>query len=917
MIRSVSSRALLLPAVALLLIVGAWPIVAGGAVVLGTASASGTAAMDIPGIRPMWQLVLETAAWAGAVAVLAAALGWLPGRLLGAGGDAPAGDGAPSAPRRSARMILRHLLILLPMALPAYVVFYAWWQSWPPGSWFFSLAVEAKRLVEARGATLVLGLAAWAWPIAAWCVAAGRTAPSPTAELLRLDGARWPRRLRAAWSEDARGLALGMLVVFLLVFTQTASFDLAQVFSVGNELRAISALGADPGSVLRASLPAVGVTVLGAVAAWRLIGAPRRHAGPAAHAAGPTGRRMKGAVACIVVVTGVVPAALVLARSGGPAGLMRFLSLYGGSLVESLAVALAAAGCGAALAAGMVAAAHDRSRGVRLLAACTTLLFCILAAIPGTTVGALLDAGYRRPLLPGAAMADDAAGAGTIGAALGAVAMTPAILVAAAVARGGIAGVLLGRWAAMAEAPAVADLRRMDGARRLGPLLASARPQFIAGAAGAGLIGFAMALSEVPATARVHPPGSSPLALRLLDAMHYQRSEEILAACSVLGALALCITLFAAFLLARTTGRAPVLHPAVTRAGAVLLAPLLLLPMTGCSRSADTPPLRTESMFGRPGLSPGQFSYPRGIAVDVAGGAIFIVDKSARIQRFTLDGIPERQWRMPESAWGKPLGLSVTPEGTLLVADTHYHRVIEFTRDGEELRRFGRYGEEPGAFIYPTHAVVAPDGTIFVAEYGGNDRIQVFTREGVALRAFGRHGRGDGAFDRPQAIAFSPDGARLYVADACNHRIVIIDPRTGAALAVIPEDPDRAPAARRRREPVEHDPPERDPGGDAIGAEASPSWRLPDPGSDAVAGARRLAFPYGLCVLDDGRIYVSEFGGSRVQRIDPVTLRLRGARGGLGSEPGRCQYPWSIAAAGDRIFVLDSGNHRVQALQAF
>lgn len=910
MIRSVSSRALLLPAVALLLLVGAWPIIAGGAVVCGTVGAPGTAAMDVPGIRPMWQLVLETVAWAGAVAVLAAALGWLPGRLLGAGGDAMAGDGAPAAPRRSARMVLRHLLILLPMALPAYVVFYAWWQSWPPGSWLFSLAVEARLLVEARGATLVLGLAAWAWPIAAWCVAAGRTAPSPTAELLRLDGARWPRRLRAAWSEDARGLALGMLVVSLLVFTQTASFDLAQVFSVGNELRAISALGADPGTVLRASLPAVGVTVLGAVVAWRLIGAPRRHAGPAVLAAGPMGRRMNAGVATIVVVTGVVPAALVLARSGGPAGVMRFLSLYGGSLVESLAVAIAAAGCCAALAAGMVAASHDRARGVRLAAACITLLFCILAAIPGTTVGALLDAGYRRPLLPGSAIADDAPGA--IGTALGAVAMTPAILVAAAVARGGIAGVLLGRWAASAESPAVADLRRLDGACRMGPLLASARPQFIAGAAGAGLIGFAMALSEVPATARVHPPGSSPLALRLLDAMHYQRSEEILAACSVLGALALAITLLAAFLLARTGGRAPVPRPAVTRAGAALLAPLLLLSVAGCSRSTDTPPLRTESMFGRPGLSPGQFSYPRGIAVDVAGGAIFVVDKSARIQRFALDGTPEHHWRMPESAWGKPLGLSVTPEGTLLVADTHYHRVIEFTRDGEELRRFGRYGEDPGAFIYPTHAVVAPDGTIFVAEYGGNDRIQVFTRDGVPLRAFGRHGRGDGAFDRPQAIAFSPDGARLYVADACNHRIVIIDPRTGAALAEIPEDPDRASAARRRRGPVEGVPE-----GDADGAAAPPSWMLPDPGPRAVSGARRLAFPYGLCVLDDGRIYVSEFGGSRVQRIDPVTLRLQGARGGLGSEPGRCQYPWSIAAAGDRIFVLDSGNHRVQALQAF
>ena len=35
-------------------------------------------------------------------------------------------------------------------------------------------------------------------------------------------------------------------------------------------------------------------------------------------------------------------------------------------------------------------------------------------------------------------------------------------------------------------------------------------------------------------------------------------------------------------------------------------------------------------------------------------------------------------------------------------------------------------------------------------------------------------------------------------------------------------------------------------------------------------------------------------------------------RGGEGPGPGQLRYPWGVDVAGDRIFVLDSGNNRVQ-----
>src|SRR6185295_2029822 len=100
----------------------------------------------------------------------------------------------------------------------------------------------------------------------------------------------------------------------------------------------------------------------------------------------------------------------------------------------------------------------------------------------------------------------------------------------------------------------------------------------------------------------------------------------------------------------------------------------------------------------------------------------------------------------PESEKGRPTGLTVDPKGELLVADTHYHRVLRYSSEGTLLSQFG-------------------------AEGSGSDRIQVFTPEGKLLRSWGSYGKAPGQFDRPQSIAISGD--RVYVADAANHRIQV------------------------------------------------------------------------------------------------------------------------------------------------
>ncbi len=128
-------------------------------------------------VRRAAELLSTSAAWAAAIAAGAVVVGWIPGRLLGA------------ALRRRGYLPLAAFM-LAPVCVPAYVVFYAWWQAWPADSGLHEWAVRGGHLATARAITLYAGFLCWSWPVVAWCVA-GFTASTPASrqELLRLDGA--------------------------------------------------------------------------------------------------------------------------------------------------------------------------------------------------------------------------------------------------------------------------------------------------------------------------------------------------------------------------------------------------------------------------------------------------------------------------------------------------------------------------------------------------------------------------------------------------------------------------------------------------------------------------------------------------------------------------------------------------------
>lgn len=827
-----------------------YPLLAGGKALL-TMPATDVAA------RGMGSLLTLSAGWAFTVSLGAVVIGWLPGRVLGRS-------------LSQKRFWLMGTLLLTPICLPAYVIFYAWWQSWPADSaihrWAMAGGPDRVRLL--KDLTLYLGLLCWSWPLVSWCVAGCvSSTPRQRGEMLRIDGAPTRIRILDALRCDGPGLAIGALIVFIMTFNNTTCFDLADKYSYGNELRAIVALGANPRDTILAGSGAIGLSVFGAAAIWFLL--PGRSERPALRVEKVGGALMQVSSLIWLLAVGL-PLFLIgrgLLSSGGP-GMREFVRLYGGDLTSTILLAAVSGLFGALVALGLALTWSHRRPWVRWCGHIQALSWIMLAVLPGTVVGVALEAAYNLPTF--VTQSGEIIGQSFVvrpdqfeSKVADLIYLSPAILILGHLARFGFVGALLARWMTLREPNMLKDLKQMHGAETFSSSLVAGGPRLRSAAAGAMAIVFVLSLSEIAVTAQISPPGrTQPISLAILNAMHYQRPQTVMIASLLLVACAIMIALAVVFITrgARRLNR-------VGLASSVIVALLFV----GCDEVENgvAPALKTELMFGSAGLSPGQFNYPRAIAVDVEREFVYVVDKHARVQRFDFEGTPMKHWRMPEWEMGKPTGLSIAPDGRVFVADTHYFRIIAYDLDGNELLRFGSYGQEPGQFIYTTDIAFGPEGELFVSEYGGNDRIQVFSPEGKFLYGFGSFGSETGQFNRPQSMEFNADKTELYIADACNHRIVVVD-RQGVVL--------------------------RQFGG---------------PGREA----GQLAYPYDLMLLDDGTILVCEFGNNRLQRFTTEGKSL-GIYGHLGFDKGELQYPWGVDGKDRDIFVVDSGNNRVQKFRS-
>lgn len=201
-----------------------------------------------------------------------------------------------------------------------------------------------------------------------------------------------------------------------------------------------------------------------------------------------------------------------------------------------------------------------------------------------------------------------------------------------------------------------------------------------------------------------------------------------------------------------------------------------------------------------------------GVHVDIDGKHIWAADRCGSnscigsdvdpIVKLDPSGKVVKSFGAGKIAW--PHGMEVDSEGNVWIVDARGarenelkehpeatnvgHQVVKFSPEGEVLLVIGTPGEAgdpPTHLTEPNDVLVAPDGSIFVAEThsaqfmddpgpNAKSRINKYAADGTFIKSFGEWGYKDGQLRSPHALAMDSQG-RLFVADRGNRRIQIFD----------------------------------------------------------------------------------------------------------------------------------------------
>jgi sugar lactone lactonase YvrE len=266
----------------------------------------------------------------------------------------------------------------------------------------------------------------------------------------------------------------------------------------------------------------------------------------------------------------------------------------------------------------------------------------------------------------------------------------------------------------------------------------------------------------------------------------------------------------------------------------------------------------------------GMLIFPHGIFVD-RDGNVWVTDGQDNGSR------PQRG---RANAEGAPAAPTPSPRPIGPPADaTKGNQIYKFSPDGRLLMTLGRAGGGTGDefFYQPNDVLVAPDGSIFVAEgHGaGNNRLYKFSKDGKLIKAWGKLGTGPNEFDQPHALAMDSRG-RLFVGDRNNNRIQILD-QDGTYLAewkqfsrpsgIYIDKNDRIYVADSESESVarNHDGWKR---GIRVGSatDGSIQYFIPDPDTRTRADGLSTSAAEGVAADAAGNIYGAEVGPKALKK---------------------------------------------------
>ena len=200
-------------------------------------------------------------------------------------------------------------------------------------------------------------------------------------------------------------------------------------------------------------------------------------------------------------------------------------------------------------------------------------------------------------------------------------------------------------------------------------------------------------------------------------------------------------------------------------------------------------------------------------------------------------------------------GVAFDLKGNVWVSDSGNNKVVKLSQDGR-LHTIRHASSDTDCLSDPYGVSVSPEGLIYICD-SGNHRVTVHDAEGHYLDSFGSFGSGPGCFDRPVDIAFGSDGF-TYVVDLGNNRVSVWS-RDGVFERIFnPQYPPRY-----------------------IAATADNHLLITSPSSHVVM--------------------VYSAMGELVHLF-----------GWEGSDPGRLRQPQGICISDNVVYVVDSGNNRIQ-----
>jgi tripartite motif-containing protein 71 len=177
-----------------------------------------------------------------------------------------------------------------------------------------------------------------------------------------------------------------------------------------------------------------------------------------------------------------------------------------------------------------------------------------------------------------------------------------------------------------------------------------------------------------------------------------------------------------------------------------------------------------ELQWGSPGAGAGQFNNPKAI-IETLSNTILVCDYgNHRLQEFSADGTFIRS--LGEGVLSNPTGVGMLPSGEIVISD-HEDKVKILNPSGALVRSWGASGNKEGWFENPIAVTVTLNGTILVADRL-NHRIQEFTATGTFQTTWGTFGPSSGDFAFPTDLAVNALG-QILVVDAGNSRVQVFD----------------------------------------------------------------------------------------------------------------------------------------------